>query len=80
MKPTDAVKIYKNMPSLHQMAVKYTKAILTNDKYLQSFAKDSDMPTYIKAVKTLLKLRSKEFAGDFVKNLELRLKKEASKQ
>jgi len=31
------------------------------------------------AIKVLLQVRPKEFAGDFVKNLELRLQKEASK-
>ena len=76
MKPIDFVKMWKKTPSFNQLAVKFSKAILTNDQILSKFAEDSNMNSYVKAVKTLLKLRSKEFAGDFTKNLELRLRKE----
>jgi len=44
-----------------------------NDAILNMFATDSKVSNYPKAVKTLLLLRPKEFAGDLVKNLELRL-------
>jgi len=74
MKPIEAIKVYKTSPSFNQLAVKYVKVILTNDQILQKFSKDSGI-SYGKSIKTLLKLRSKEFAGDLVKNLELRLKK-----
>ena len=74
MKPIEAIKVYKTSPSFNQLAVKYVKVILTNDQILQKFSKDSGV-SYGDSIKTLLKLRSKEFAGDLVKNLELRLKK-----
>ena len=74
--PIDFVKYMKKSLSFNQLAVKFSKVILTNDQILSKFAEDSNMNSYVKAVKTLLKLRSKEFAGDFTKNLELRLRKE----
>ena len=80
MQPIDVVKMYKKAPSIHQLAVRFAKEILTNDQALLKFAKDSKMDGYTKAVKTLLKLRPKEFAGDFTKNLALRLRKEAGLQ
>ncbi len=50
--------------------------LFRNDEILTAFAEDT-IYAYQKAVKTLLKLRAKEFAGDFMKNLKLRLEKEA---
>jgi len=77
VKPIELVKDFKKSPSIHQLAVKFTKHILTNDQDLSKFADDVNMAGYVKAVKTLLKLRPKEFASDFTKNLEIRLRKEA---
>jgi len=79
MKPIDFVKYMKTSLSFNQLAVKFSKVILTNDQILSKFAEDSNMNSYVKAVKTLKKLRPKEFAGDLVKNLELRLRKEIEK-
>jgi hypothetical protein len=77
MKPMELIKIYKSSSSLNQLATRYAKHVLTDDHIMSEFAKDSNMRTYVKAIKTLLKLRPKEFAGDFTKNLELRLRKMA---
>ena len=77
MKPADFVKFYKNMPSFNTLATQMVSLMLRSDKDLEQFAKDSNMPAYAKAVKTIKKFRPKEFAGDLVKNLELRLKKMA---
>ncbi|MBT6045426.1 MAG: hypothetical protein HOG49_01275 [Candidatus Scalindua sp.] len=77
MKPAEVVKFYKTQPSFNTLAIRMASLILRSDKDLEQFAKDSNMPDYAKAAKTLKKLRPKEFAGDLVKNLELRLKKMA---
>ncbi len=76
-KPADVVKTYKKMPSFNTLATQVVSLMFRSDKDLEQFAKDSNMPDYVKAIKTLKKLRPKEFAGDLVKNLELRLKKMA---
>ena len=60
--------------SRHELAVKFTKDLLTNKEILQAFS-EAMGASYSTAIKMLLKLRPKEFAKDFLKNLELRLQK-----
>ena len=69
-------KQLKNARTFDKIAADSIKLLFRNDEILTAFAEDT-IYAYQKAVKTLLKLRAKEFAGDFMKNLKLRLEKEA---
>jgi hypothetical protein len=78
-KPMEVINMWKKAPSFNDIAVKFAGEIMKNDTVLKMFAADT-VGSYAKAVKTLLKLRPKEFAGDLVKNLELRLQKMSEKK
>ena len=78
MEPRTFVSNIKKAPSFNALAVRTAEKVLRDEEVTHRFAKESRMSDYVKAIRSLLKLRPKEFAGDFVKNLELRLRKKAT--
>lgn len=72
--PKKFLSLIKTKQNFNQLSISIVKKILQDKETLNNFAVASNMKTYIKSVETLLKLRSKEFAGDLVKNFELKLK------
>jgi|15BtaG_2_1085339.scaffolds.fasta_scaffold00794_10 hypothetical protein len=77
MNPRKYINFYKKKLSYNQLAVKYTKMLISNDAIIKQFDEKAapEGIEYSKAIKILLELRPKEFPADFVKNLEIRLRK-----
>jgi hypothetical protein len=77
MQPKQLIDTIKSSESFNQISVYITKTVLQDKRMLEIFARNSNMISYVKAVKLLSTLRKTEFTSDLIKNFEIKLREYA---